>query len=338
MKKNYFMLAAAALMFAACAETDFVNPVPVNDGEVIGFETFANLPTKAEIENVTDLQDVGFQVWGYKATTASPMDWSDQFTVFNNNTVSYSSGWTSEVARYWDRTSTYKFYAAAPSSQKNYYSIVPATGMISITGAESAISTASKDYLIDRDGANVDGNYVVGAGHDAVNFDFHHIMSKLSFKMKAGVAENITVTRLVMTGWNSGNGVFTQSLTATPGSANHTSEWNIATAGAGSVTLVGTGATDTEIVLPNNKSVQDVADAYIMVPQTIAASTLTFTIDFTIGTEVFTAQVGKLTAEQIWGTDAHTTYTITVGPDKIDFAVNSVCDWDAGNPGDGLGI
>lgn len=336
MKKNYFMLAAAALMFAACAETDFVNPVPVNEGEVIGFETFANLPTKAEITNETALQGVGFQVWGYKATTASPMDWSDQFTVFNNNTVSYSSGWTSEVARYWDRTSTYKFYAAAPSEQKSYYSIDPATGMISITGAESAKSGASKDYLIDREGET----NIVGATASTVGFNFHHIMSKLSFKLKAGIAKDITVTRLVMTGWNSGNGTFVQTLTATPGTADHTSEWTIAAAGEGSVTLVGTGAYDETIVLPADKSVKNVTDAYIMVPQEIAASTLTFTIDYKINEtgEVFTAQVGKLSAEQIWGTDAHTTYTITVGPDEIKFNVSSVCGWDAGTPGPGLDI
>ena len=336
MKKNYFMLAAAALMFAACAETDFVNPVPVNEGEVIGFETFANLPTKAEITDETALQGVGFQVWGYKKLT-SAADWTDQFPVFENNTVSYvSSAWSSEVTRYWDRTSTYKFYAAAPASQKAFYSIAPTTGKISINGVESAISTASKDYLIDRDGeTNIDG-----ATASTVGFNFHHIMSKLSFKLKAGIAEEITVTRLVMTGWNSGNGTFTQSLTATPGDASNTSEWNIASTGEGSVTLVGTGATNATIVLPSDASVKNVTDEYIMVPQEINASTLTFTIDFKINStnEVFTAQVGKLSLAQIWGTDAHTTYTISVAPAQIKFDVNSVCGWDAGTSGPGLNI
>ncbi len=343
MKKNYFMLAAATMMFAACAETDLVNEVNVESTpQAIGFETFANKATRAEITNVGDLQGVGFQVWGYKAPTATPMDWDDQYTVFNNVAVSYSSSkWGYADTQYWDRTSTYKFYAAAPSSASSYYSIAPTTGMISITGAESSISTASKDYLIDRDGCtNVDGAYT-GTEHADVNFDFHHIMSKVSFKLKAAVPEAIVVTRLVMTGWNSGNGNFVQTLTATPGAANEISEWNIPTAGVGSVTLVGTGSSGTDATITLNADMtttSKITDEYIIVPQLIAPNTLTFTIDFKIGDEVFSAQVGKLTSQQVWGTDAHTTYTISVGPDVIDFNVTNVYGWDAGTPTPGLEI
>lgn len=334
MKKNYFMLAAATMMFAACAETDLVNEIAVEETpQAISFETFAQKATRAELTDVT-LKTAGFQVWGYKAPTADPMDWSSQYTVFNNVSVSYDntkSIWNSAVTKYWDRTSTYKFYAAAPASDAAYYSIAPATGMITITGAGSAKSTASKDYLIDRDGKNVDGAYS-GTEHTAVEFDFHHIMSKLSFELKAAVPADIVVTRLVMTGWNSGNGTFVQTLTATPTSADNYSEWTIPTAGEGSVTLVGTGANDATIELPKEGTEKPVADKYIMVPQIITPSTLTFTIDFMIGDEVFTAQVGKLASQQIWGTDAHTTYTISVGPDVIDFNVTNVCGWDAGAP------
>lgn len=340
MKKNFFMLAATAALFAACAETDLVNEVnTVAEPQAIGFETFANKATRAEIKDVTALQGVGFQVWGYKAPTATPMDWDDQYTVFDNVTVSYSTAWGYEDPKYWDRTSTYKFYAAAPAEQKSFYSIAPHTGMITIANVESAISTASKDYLIDRDGYTVAGAYT-GVNHDPVVFDFHHIMSKLSFQLKAAVAEEIVVTRLVMTGWNSGIGTFTQNATATPNVADNTSEWGFASAGTGNITLVGAGSSQASITLNSDKTtLSTVTDKYIMVPQVIAADGLTFTIDFRIGTEEFIGQVGKLASQQVWGTDAHTTYTISVGPDVIDFTVSSVCDFeDAGTPTPGLEI
>lgn len=338
MKKNYLFLAAAATMFTACVQSDLVSEMPEAAPQAIGFDAFAEKTTRAEITNVDDLHTVGFQVWGYKAPTATPMSWTNQFTVFDNVTVS-GTPFTYTEKKYWDRTSSYKFYAVAPSSDKASYSIAPTTGMITITGAESAKSTVSKDYLIDRNGSDVVNGEYTGTQHDPVYFDFHHIMSKVSFQLKAAVNEEIVVTRLVMQGWNSGNGKFTQTLTATPSSADNKDEWTIPTSGAGLVNLVGTDATQASISLNSDMTtVSKVTDEYIMVPQIIAPDALTFIIDFKIGTEEFIGQVGKLASQQVWGTDAHTTYTISVGPAEINFGVSKVCGWDAGTPGSSLEI
>lgn len=325
MRKNYVMLALASMMMAACANNDLVDEgVVKEEAQAIGFETFANKGTRAAIDNVENLkaEGVGFTVWGYKTPKAG----GNQYTVFNGVDVTYTDGkWGYNDAKYWDRTSTYNFYAVAPST--GTYSIDETTGMITVSNAASAKSTESMDYVIDRNGVKgVDGNYT-GTSHDAVEFDFHHIMSKISFKLKAAVAEDITVTNLTMTGWDSGEGKFVQALSITPSIATHTAEWTITTPAVGNVTLVGSGATDATIDLPKEQTPVVVQDMYIMVPQTIAANTLTFTIDFTIDGETFTAQVGKLAAEQVWGTDAHVTYIISVGPDLIDFTVSEVCGW-----------
>lgn len=347
MKKNYFMLAATTMMFAACAQTDVVNEIATEAApQAISFDAFAGKATRAEITNADDLQTVGFSVWGYKyPRSANDIVWVDEFdqetqtttkanyfTVFDGVDVTYNTDWGYTDKQYWDRTSTYNFYAAAPAEPAGVtYGINK--GMITISGAASAKSTESHDFLIDRDGRiNVDGNYA-GTDHAAVDLDFHHIMSKLSFKLKAAVAENITVTKLTMTGWDNGKGDFTQILKAKPSVANYTSEWNIPTTEAGSINLVGTGATQASISLNSDMTtVSNVTDVYIMVPQIIAPNALTFTIDFGIEGETFTAQVGKLSTQQVWGTDTHTTYTISVGPDVIDFNVVNVCNWDAGAP------
>lgn len=116
MKKNYFMLAAATMMLAACAKTDLVNEVnTVVEPQAIGFETFAQKATRAT-ENSTasyswDLEDhhTTFSVWGYKDVQTS--------YIFNNKKVSHSNEiWSYTGLVYWDKAATaYEFYAAAPA-------------------------------------------------------------------------------------------------------------------------------------------------------------------------------------------------------------------------------
>lgn len=344
------MIAAVAL-FAACASNDTFNEIDTDTPIV--FEQSINKTTRAYIADKAALADEGgFIVYGYKKAT-SAANWNSYQTIFNNiNVKSTNSGtsWSYDNLRFWDKTATYNFFAIAPyNPTTGTYSLVensaPAALKFKITGAASAISTSSDDYLIDRDGAlAVDGSYT--GTHATVNFDFHHIMAKINFKLMSTLtAGTITVTRLVMTGWNSGVGTFTQTLTATPTTLVNT-EWTIPTAGAGNITLVGSGATDNEIEITCSASstvatAEEVSDWYIMVPQNIAASTLTFTVDFTYtddnGTpsdntddyvETFTDQVATLTAAQVWGTDSHTTYTLNIKPDPIVFDVTSICGFD----------
>ena len=343
MKKSYLMIAAAAAMFAACSSNDTFKEVDVQEAP-IAFEQALNKTTRATIASEANLaSEGGFIVYGYKTPTAATLDWTSYQTIFNNENVkSTNSGstWTYDNLRFWDKTSTYNFFAIAPySPSAGTYSLVentaPSALKFKITGATSAISTSSDDFLIDRDGAlGVDGDYT--GTHAVVGIDFHHIMAKVQFALKSTLASGtVTVTRLVMTGWNSGAGTFTQTLTATPTELVCT-EWTIPTAGTGSATLVGSGATQSSIALTCSASATatDVTDWYIMVPQNIAASTLTFTVDYTYAnaagtySETFTDQVATLTAAQVWGTDSHTTYTLDIKPAAIEFDVTSICGFD----------
>ena len=315
MKKNYFMLAAAAMMFAACSETDLMSEMgEMEKAQEISFESFANKTTRAEIADTAALHTNGFKVWGSKTYD------NTLTTIFNGVKVYYSNNyWTYDNKKYWDETATYDFYAVAPHDGNTS---IAANGMITITNVASGKSTDSKDYLIDRDG----NKGVAGSKKEVVPFEFNHTMAKLSFKLKAGINDTITVTSLKMTGWDKALGTFTQQLTTTPTTNSHI-EWGLATKVDGTATLVGTDATDTIIVLPSSMTEKAVTDTYIMVPQTIAANDLKFTIDFKIGDEVFTAQTGEVTTAQTWGTDTHTTYTITVAPNVINFKVDSVAGW-----------
>ena len=354
MKKNYFMLAATAALFAACAETDLVNEIVVEETpQAIGFDAFANKTTRAEITDIDDLKtnEGGFHVWGYKSTDR----WLTSYTVFDNIPVSWvapvraddgsvtkNGYWTYDVPQYWDKTATYEFYAAAPKSSN--YSI--SNKLITVNNVTSGKSSDVTDYLIDRNGVT----NVNGALKQPVQFEFNHIMSKISFKFKSGVnaSDKINITSLTMTGWNNGSGKFVQNATAVPNAPAH-SEWSIDQAGQGSCVII-----DEDNEVSNITSSTAVAGgySYIMVPQTITyteadldatpavqESGLTFTISYEIvksntDTEVFTNQIGILPTTQTWGTDTHTTYTIIVSPTKIEFGDPTIQGWSV-EDGDG---
>ncbi|MBO5718988.1 MAG: fimbrillin family protein [Bacteroidales bacterium] len=214
MKKNYFMLAAAALMFAACAETDFVNPVHVNEGEVIGFETFANLPTKANPENstATDVNDLSthhgsFIVWGYKNVATDYV--FDGVVITHNGTA-----WNYEDAsdkKYWDKAATsYEFYAAAPNiagwelqeetaaQDDNYFTIdnveLKDETLASTSFVESLAGlTSNKDLMI----ANPN-NVVKAKFGENVQFEFYHILSRLNITVqkKSTLTDDVVLTSI----------------------------------------------------------------------------------------------------------------------------------------------
>ena len=324
-------MAAAATMFAACTQSDFVNLVPETE-QAIGFENYVGKSTRAEITDEEALSDEdGFVVWGYKTATEG-LTWDGTktiTTIFSGvNVYGEDGNWTYANKKYWNKASTYNFYAVAPfDPASGTYSVTnAATGYVTITGVKSALASESDDFMVDRNGAkNINGDY--NGSHAKVNFDFNHIMSKVSLQLQCGginAGDKITVTSITMTGWNSNNGVFVQTLDATPALGN-ISEWSTTPAGTdgsaeftGSYVLTPATGGGTAPIVPVN--------SYIMVPQTVAE--LTFTLNYTITyadhtTENFLAHTGKLTA-QTWGTDTHTTYTIIVGPAPIEFEVNTV--------------
>lgn len=362
MRKSYLTLAIAAITFAACSENNELKNEAIEGAEevAISFDQFTQKMTKGAITSESDLKTPGFGVFGYKSNDA----FATSQTIFNNikvysesaaGTADASIVWKYDNLRFWDKTATYNFYAIAPyeAATANYeISSDPKTGMFTIDNVASAISTGSKDYLIDRDGAKgVSGNYTSGTGHEKVAFDFHHTMAKVSVALKSTLSSGkITVTRVEMTGWNSGAGKFVQTKTETPNTLEH-SEWTIATAAAGDVVLVGKNAAETlsgsdgtiALICATNATATDVTDWYIMVPQTIdpnatTSRTLTFTVDYTYTdgeySETFKNQVAQITTAQVWGTDSYTKYTLDIKPAAIEFDVTSVCNFCLGTGAD----
>lgn len=325
MKKSILLLAVAA-SFAACTQNEEINDA-ISQQE-IKFDQVLNKTTKAEIVDEAALaSEGGFAVFGYKSTDG----FASKTTVFDNvNVFSENGAWKYTGKKYWDKTATYNFYAIAPYESTATYSLED--GKFTVDGVASGLATASEDYVIDRTPAEECG--ISGAGTPStVGFEFHHIMAKLSFAVKTNLEGSVVkVQSLTMTGWNNGAGKFTQNKTDGTWNTLDVSEWSIAEAAAGSAILIGTGSGNAEEVTLSSDETA-LTDKYIMVPQTIAAETLKFTVNYTIDGEPFVNQVSALSTAQTWGTDSHTTYTLTIGPAAIEFDVESVCDFCYTAPG-----
>lgn len=326
MKKSILLLAVAA-SFAACTQNEEINDA-ISQQE-IKFDQVLNKTTKAEITDEDALAEAGgFAVFGYKSTDAFV---KNETTVFDNVNVYDDNGaWKYTDKKYWDKTATYNFYAIAPYKSSAIYSLND--GKFTVDGVASGLATASEDYVIDR--TPTDECSISGAGTpSAVSFEFHHIMAKVSFAVKTTIADaTIIVQNLTMTGWDAGEGKFTQSKTNGTWNELNVSEWNIAVPLEGSAILIGDGSGNADDITLSSTA-QDLKDVYIMVPQVIAAKKLTFTVDYTINGEPFTNQISALAEAQTWGTDSYTKYTLTIGPSAIEFDVDTVCDFCYTAPG-----
>lgn len=304
-------MAAAAALFAACAETDFVNEAAVVEGnapQAIGFEGFAGKSTRAEIADITALQGVGFKVWGYKDGTSL---WQNTGTATSEE-VTYANGkWGYTNTRYWDKNATYAFYAVAPASGSASW-----TGTaFSITDAKSGVSTADdvKDYLTaTREGVTRNDNKDDTADA-SVNFDFGHVMSKVSVVLKRSetISQELVVTNVRMTGWNDNDGTYN--------SAGETlaDKWTMTNGGTGNAIFLANG---TDKVTTGTT----LGTSYLIIPQEVAS--LTFTVSYTLDGVPYNNQTVAL-ADQTWNVNQHTTYTLTIGPEAILFGVDEVLGW-----------
>lgn len=233
------MLAAAALMFAACAQFDTVNEVPESEPQAIGFDTYAQLPTRAT-ENTSssdyspalETHHTTFKVWASKQLADN--SYVDVYAT--PGTVSYAaSKWTASPLKYWDKSaSNYQFYAAAPSAMDWAYNESVAddgsTGYITLTSAYSLEGTtndniATRSIALKNTWLGSSGNdkdlmiaaacKVVNATYnkpepDAVGLNFIHILSKLNIAVSTTEA-NVVLKALNVCGLNNTSASFNEN-------------------------------------------------------------------------------------------------------------------------------
>lgn len=226
MKKNYFMLALASMMMAACANNDLVDDLVKEEvPQAIGFETFAQKATRAENSLAAyswalDAHHNTFKVWGGKQLkngTLLPV-----YGIGSEGTVTHDgTNWHASPIKYWDRAAEkYVFFAAAPANAGWVADVNTAndfsTGYVTLSNFElkgtnlSVKNTTSSpvhnwkgdedvDLLISEN-TEVARSHYSGGSAENVQLNFSHILSRLNIIVckHSDITADVVVTELVV--------------------------------------------------------------------------------------------------------------------------------------------
>ena len=191
-------LLAAIMLLAGCQYESIVNQLREEtngkDSLAISFgNSVIDNPVKTRALSLLSQHTNTMGIWGWQ-TTADNME----VRLFNDQLVSFDqevNDWTYSPARYWDKGSSYRFYAYAPNSTTvsgTSVSINESTGRINIynvvlegSNTMSASprpqpygtfsSVTDVDWLVDREGKRVNPEQI----GSVVTFNMQHIMAKL---------------------------------------------------------------------------------------------------------------------------------------------------------------
>lgn len=298
------MLAAAALMFAACAQFDTVNEVPESEPQAIGFDTFSKKITRAKTVNTLESYYTTFGVWAYKTPTGgAETTVMDHYKVaYNDPNWDYDGILTGQSLKYWDKLASYTFYAYAPynstavdinnttkditidegeyaANQNLQTSLNTTINGDVFTGTESA-TDKSTDWMIatpiERDPKET----------ELVQEEFKHTMSKLIVILKSTVA-NTTINSFSI-----GNIHGTGSFTTATNKWTATSAIKSLAGAIGSLTTANTGYYAMEcLVIPS-------------------ADDPNLSINYTINNDTY--DVKNLAITSITEFEENTCYTLTV--------------------------
>ena len=229
MKKSYLMMAAAATMFAACTQSDFVNLVPETE-QAIGFETYSNKVTRAT-QNLEKAHE-SFGVRADMVVDGTPT------SIMNNYRVNFVTpnwvyagvvvGGNTQVLRYWNKNATYKFYAYAPFSEGVSIATdgkvtIPSAAYAGTQNIQATFSTTATDAVFST---NTDWmiataqESVSGATGGTVTEVFNHIMSKLDVVVTTSGDEKVNVTYIKVKGLPTTGGYDGTKWTATGATAD----------------------------------------------------------------------------------------------------------------------
>lgn len=333
MKKNYFLLAATTMMFAACAQTDMVNEVVTEEApQAIGFETFANKQTRNSASTVLEDYHKTFGVWAFKTPSGGTESTvMPNYQVMNDDNGTGSKDWdydgtnkpTGQVLKYWDKLASYKFYAYAPYAATGV-SIDNTTKYISIaageyaanenlqagnwgTGLNNKVFETSTDWMIATTVSRAAGEC------DLVNEVFSHTMSKLVVAIQSSIAN--TIVKSVSINNVHGTGSYT----------TQTSKWTT-TGTAKSIS----GVTGT--IASQNTPYYSME--YLLIP---SQDDPTLSIEYEINGDTYTVTNAAITPITAFEENYSYTLTVKIGLDPIEFDA-TVNPFSAPDPAPGVTI
>jgi len=319
-------MATAAALFAACAETDFVNEATVQDApKAIGFETFSNKATRHSTLTTMNTYHQSFGVYGYNEVDDLFMEnykvaYADSEWGYNG-VEGGTDGTTVQEMKYWNKNISYDFYAYAPYDK--YVTItagktftIPERDYAAEQNLQQTFSTTLNDAAFTADvdwmlaDPKVDYTHSSGA---TVPLSFSHMLSKLVVAVQTTGDEEVEIKELSITGDTYKTGSYDgEKWTATN---------NVKLEGSiGKVTL---------------KDKAYYSMEYLLIPVTTAAPKLT--IKYRVNGQTYTETNLDITGITSFEEGTYYTLTITVGLDPIAFSATAKV-WAEGTPGGSVSI
>lgn len=317
MNNNLFktlLIPAAACLLGACAESADLDMETGGESGAIRFAGPA--VTRAAIDGTADMQTEGssFSVWG----NYTDEEGSTPTSVFTAETVTYVSGmWGYEGTRYWLPGNTYDFYAWYPrysviSSAAASVEASAGTGISKITGFDA---TKGHDLMAATESGI---ETVEGRTPEAVSFSFEHLLTRLTFNVKA-VGRGVMVTSFKVNGM-----IYKGDLTCEPSGETSWSNPVKTTSDDNLLT-----ATDISIVAGET---YDMLGDMLLLPHTDltgAGITVNYHFEGETVDRSATVTLSDGTAKQ-WDAGSRYAYTLTVS--SVSLGINvTVLDWDEQN-------
>lgn len=276
MKKNLFILAAAAVALASCSSDDLISENAAAKGgqpQEIALNAFTQKATRAAVLDGTFPTASAIQVAAYDAQNNVNFFNAAEFT---HNTHNSSGWWGCSTAKYWPlspATINFLGYANLTAGSATWSSPDNAAG---VTLAMADNSTTQNDLM-----------YAVGQGKvtqtgnalnipEKVDMVFKHAQALLTFNVKANVASTITLKKITLN-----NAIFAGSLALTSDCKTATAAEPTVTAATwtpGAATATFDAFSGEYAVGTNSEKKADI----MVVPHPTAASFDSFTLTYRI--------------------------------------------------------
>lgn len=312
MKKNYFILAAAATLFAACAETDVLVDLSEKENapKAIGFESFANKTTRHTNVNTMNTYHTTFGVYGYNDVDGLFME-NYQVSYANsawgyNGLKGGTDGSTDQNTKYWNKLTSYDFYAYAPYTvgvtYENGTLVIPSGDYAATQNLQATFSqeqntstfSTDKDWMV---AASVN-DYTYSQGI-TVPFTFSHMLSKLVVAVKTTGNESIAVESLSIKGGTYKTGSYDGTV------------WD--------------PSNDTELIgVVGDITVKDepyYSMEYLLIPTSTAAPKLSITYE--LNGQTYTQSDLPVTNITSFAANTCYTLTVTIGLEPIQFSATA---------------
>ena len=331
--KKYFIIAAAALVaLAACTKNEIDTPKQ----NQIKFNTVTGKATKAPLSGtIYKTTDPTFGIFCY--ALADGKTWAansaDGQTYMNNVEISYNSTdkiWEPASVYYWPLSGSLTFVGYSPYGCAGTVAYAPATKALTVTDfTVKAAAADQEDLMWATTNPDLDDNQSTYTSESAtstllgVNEVFHHALSQVKFNVKKAEGLDdytITVNSITFNAYSKG------TLTVTEDAPVWSAQG----------TAIDYDTTGADVEAPDfGEAFAAFGVANMPVPQTLAADTQKFTIEYSLkkgsvdlGSKTETVDLLGTTVTA-WAVNTIYNYNIVIDLKKIYFNP-TIVEWETG--------